>query len=125
MASKFLAPIYGEVMDNGDIKLTQSFQYYREGNKEDIITVPEGFESDWASIPQALQLFISKVGKHSKPAILHDYLCVMNHKDKSFISRKEADEVFLEAMKIKGVNLVKRYIMYAAVRVYAIFARIK
>lgn len=125
MASKFLAPIYGEVMDNGDIKLTQSFQYYREGNKEDIITVPEGFESDWASIPQALQLFISKVGKHSKPAILHDYLCVMNHKDKSFISRKKADEVFLEAMKIKGVNLVKRYIMYAAVRVYAIFARIK
>jgi hypothetical protein len=80
----------------------------------DVITVPEGFVTDLASIPQAFQGLISVNGRHRAPAILHDYLYSIRAFDGN---RKRCDDLFLEAMASVGVRWSQRWAMYLAVRV--------
>jgi len=83
------------------------------------IAVPNGFTTDFASIPRALQLFIPKMARHRAAAVVHDYLYSIKSRYKT--TRKEADQVFLEAMKASGVNWCTRHAMYRAVRVFGGF----
>ena len=85
-----------------------------------LIIVPAGFETDLASIPRIFQSLVPKVDKHMLPAIVHDYLC-----RKEDYKRKLADKIFLEAMRLKQVNPVRRRIMYWAVRIGAKLGRKK
>src|SRR5437764_1311818 len=39
-----------------------------------VITVPAGFVTDFASVPWYARWLISVLGRHSIPAIVHDYL---------------------------------------------------
>lgn len=79
---------------------------------EDVI-VPEGFETDFASVPQAAWWFCAPAaGNHAKPAVLHDYLCETSN------DQPGTDRLFLEAMKANGVSWFKRTAMYWAVRTY-------
>ena len=75
--------------------LEERLVYYSEKYDETII-VPEGFETDLASIPRPARLLIPKNDSHRAPAIVHDWLCrtARSHDD-----RKKADHIFLEAMK--------------------------
>lgn len=77
--------------------------------------VPEGVNTDFASIPRFFRRAISRTGRHGKAAVLHDYLC-----EYKITPRKEADKVFLDALKTLKVNPIKRRIMYAGVRSYSI-----
>ena len=85
-----------------------------------LIIVPAGFETDLASIPRIFQSLVPKVDRHMLPAIVHDYLCRLPD-----FKRRMADRVFLEAMKLKEVNPVRRRLMYWAVRIGAKFGRKK
>jgi len=77
------------------------------------ITVPAGFETDFASVPRAAWWFCAPAaGNHAKPAVLHDYLCVTSD------NQPHTDKLFLEAMAANGVGWLKRTVMYSAVRVY-------
>ncbi len=71
--------------------------------------------TDFASVPKGLRWLISRIGKQSKPSVLHDWLC-----DSYKVSRKEADKLFLEAMKTRKVGWLKRRTMYFGVRSYSI-----
>jgi len=76
--------------------------------------IPKGFKIDFASIPRPFWVFASPAtGLYRKPAAIHDYC----YKTK-IISRKEADDLFLENMKFMGVNVIKRNIIYWAVRIF-------
>lgn len=77
-----------------------------------LITVPEGFPTDLASIPRIFRFLIVKNGKHRAAAIVHDYLCTLGLD----FSRVLADKIFLEAMKLQGVPRIRRRLMYWAVR---------
>jgi hypothetical protein len=74
------------------------------------ITVPDGFVTDFASIPAPGRILISGHGHDRWAAVVHDYLYHTKH------NRKQADAVFLEALEVSGVNLIKRRLMYRAVR---------
>lgn len=78
----------------------------------EVITVPAGFDTDLASIPRIFHSVIPVNGKHRSPAIIHDYLYVVQDR-----SRSEADAIFLEAMESVGVRWTQRQTMYWAVRV--------
>jgi len=80
-------------------------------DSSDVITVPEGFMTDLASIPPVARWLIPKLGKHAQAAVLHDYLYTY----KPF-ERKKCDLIFLEAMKVLRVSFWKRHVMYRAVR---------
>ena len=77
------------------------------------ITVPVGFETDFASVPRiAWRICPPVAGAHAEPAVLHDYLCETSN------DQPAADKLFLEAMKVNGVGWLKRMLMFQAVRAY-------
>lgn len=91
-------------------KIMQSITY--EDDKYRII-VPSGFITDFASVPKIFWNIVPPVGKYAPAAVVHDWLYSTKK-----LSRKEADKIFLRAMKELGVSLWKRYIMYFAVRAF-------
>jgi hypothetical protein len=78
------------------------------------ILVPEGFVTDFASIPQAAQLVVTPFGRHAKAAVLHDWLYAVGEAGRKWF----ADQVFDDAMAELGVDAVKRRTMYEAVHLF-------
>ncbi len=96
--------------------LTRPFKY--ESGTLGWIQVPEGFVTDLASVPWFGRWAVSVDGDHTKAAIIHDWLYVTaSAEDFPNVTRRDADRVFLEALKVRGVPAWKRNLMYAAVRV--------
>jgi hypothetical protein len=111
--SSFTTPLVVTPMDNGrEWKLMQSFEYYRTDNEDDIIVVPAGFVTDFASVPRIFWNIFPPWGKYGKAAVLHDWLYSIEYKN----NRKLCDDIFYEAMKILGVGFTTRNIIYYAVR---------
>lgn len=79
----------------------------------EVITVPDNFATDLASVPKALWAIFPPFGHHAKAAVLHDYLYGQGTRP-----RKQCDEIFLEAMAAMGVSKTRRYLMYWAVRAF-------
>ena len=77
------------------------------------LTVPEGFETDYASVPRAFWRLAPPGGLYAAAATLHDYLYVNRIGE-----RKAADDLFLEAMEAAGVGWPQRSIIYRAVRMF-------
>lgn len=83
-------------------------------NSPYIVIVPRGFVTDFASIPQPLQLLrgrLSTTGRYGNAAVVHDYLYWRQD-----CTRSQADNILAIAMKDAGVSLLERKIIYEAVR---------
>lgn len=83
---------------------------YETLDGETIVIWP-GFVTDLASVPQIFRSLVPVNGRHRAPAILHDYLFVIQDRP-----RAEVDRLFLEAMEDAGVRWTQRQLMYRAVR---------
>lgn len=82
-----------------------------------VIDIPKGFITDLASVPRVLKNIVNSYGKnYTRGAVVHDYLYSVGYK--LGISRLEADNIFLEIMKERGVGFIKRQMMYRAVRLF-------
>lgn len=119
--SSFTQPLFVEVFDNGrKFKVIENFTYYREKNQDEVLCVPKGFITDFASIPRIFWNIYPPTGggtkrtSYGKCAVLHD----ASYQFKWY-SRKECDKLFLEAMKCMGVGYITRYIFYWCVRLFA------
>lgn len=77
------------------------------------IRVPAGFETDLASIPRWLWIFVPKFGPQNYPAVVHDWLYC---RESGSCSRFLADALFREAMKQEGVGPFRRWVMFTFVR---------
>jgi hypothetical protein len=77
-----------------------------------IITVPVGFQTDFASVPRFVPLIYALLGDTAhEPAVVHDWLYY------SAITTKEiSDKILLEAMGVLGVPAWRRYPIYWGVR---------
>ncbi len=75
------------------------------------IIIPEGFVTDYASIPRNLQGFLRSQDRYSRAALIHDYLYWSQ-----LCSREQSDNLFLIAMIESGVPWVQRKPIYEAVR---------
>lgn len=94
--------------------LRKKFSYHvGHKNSNDIIEVPVGFITDFASIPRIFWNIAPKWGRYGKSAIIHDYLYCTHER-----SRKEADDIFYEAMLVSKVPKWKAKIMYWCVRLF-------
>lgn len=89
------------------------FQYVASGSGDPIVvdevTLPR---SDLASVPLALTWFVSRHGRHTPAALVHDRLV---RSGSTYDERIRADDIFLEAMERSGVATVRRHVMWAAV----------
>lgn len=125
--SSFTTPLLVEFVGPDLWRLASPFEYhigsYPSNQK---VIVPVGYETDFGSIPRAFRWLLSPTGQWGKATVVHDYLCthkvVTTIEGERKVSRKEADDIFLEAMEILGVNRITRYTMYSAVRAYAVVA---
>lgn len=76
-----------------------------------VITVPAGFITDLASIPQFLWNILPPIGKYDRAAVLHDFLYRMGG-----VTKAQADGVLKEVMEFRQVAWATRWAIYAGVR---------
>ena len=118
-----------DMFDKDYYYTTEPFTYHiDEYPSNKIVTVPVGFLTDGASIPRALWFWASPIGRHAQAAILHDYLCeyltIQEDGHPVSITRKEADKIFKESLKILGVSNARANMMYGGVSAYRKVKRI-
>jgi len=127
--SSFTKPLRVEAVDSRTWKLLEEFDYFiGTEDSNEYVSVPKDYETDFATIPQVFWSVIPPWGKYGKAAVIHDFLCsdkyfwrkTENGVEKVECSRKQADDIFLEAVTVLGVDEITRTMMYAAVRAYAI-----
>ena len=110
--SRFLSKLFLEDNDGFPFTVMGVLSYESDRLKTTVV-VPPGFKTDLASIPQVLWNVLPPVGQYDRAAVIHDYL----YKFPGTVSRVDADAVLNEAMDVLGVGRVKRWIIYAGVRV--------
>lgn len=83
------------------------------------ILVPTGFITDLGSIPPFFRVFFSRNG--STAYILHDYM--YHHGGKIpqengwlELSRRHADRIMYQALRVAGIGVVSAYLQYLGVR---------
>ena len=103
-------------VDDQDWETLRALPYH--ATTEDF-EVPVHERTDFASVPRVFVWFIPRYGRYTKAAILHDYLCGIAV-PAGRISRIEADGIFRQAMRELGVPFLRRWIMWAAVRLGAL-----
>lgn len=81
------------------------------GRTREQITIPEGFVTDFASIPSDLQGLLRTQGSYSRAAVLHDFLYWSQQ-----CTREQSDNLFLIAMIESGVPYLTRATIYRGVR---------
>lgn len=117
MPSSFTKELVVIKQKNGKWKTFREFRYYVDyENSPDYIDVPEGFETDFASVPRGLWNIFPPDGLYTQAAVLHDYL--YHQRGNHTRTRKECDGIFLEAMGVLGTPWWKRHLMYRAVRLF-------
>lgn len=111
--SSFTALLIVMALPDGRLwRLMAPFAYHvRTYPSDDVITVPDGFETDFASVPRILWWLIPPTGRYGKACVVHDWLYVTKTRP-----RIESDAIFLEAMEVLGVPRWKRLLMWLAVR---------
>lgn len=96
------------------VEILKEFRYHvGDEASEDVIAVPPGFETDFASIPRGLWNLFPPLGPYTKAAVIHDWGYSKHDR-----SRLEYDQIFLEAMEVLGVPRLRRMAMYRAVRMF-------
>lgn len=79
----------------------------------DLIVVPAGFETDFASVPRLPLTFLLAGDTCHRAAVVHDWLYTPPQK----LTRAEADRVLCEAAAASGVPAWRRWLVWLGVRV--------
>ena len=112
--SGFTTKLDVEITDDGRRALLHSDLVYI-GPDGRGFSVPAGYLTDFATIPRPFWVFLPPWGNYGRAAILHDWLISCH-----IVPRKLADRIFFEAMTTTGVNPLVRWIMFIAVRSFAV-----
>ncbi len=123
--TSFRRPLILEYIDGKNWRLVEAF-IYEVGHlgSGEIITIPVGQETDFASIPPPISWLWPPAGaSYGKAAVVHDYLYrggVITLADGSACrpSRKQADEILKEGAQVLGCPAWKRQMIYRAVRLF-------
>lgn len=117
MRSEFLTPTPLVPYDDELWIVEHEIQYMSEIGG--LITIPEGYITDLASVPKPLWPILPPFGRHSGPAIVHDWIYGLRGQfTYPAKTRKECDQIFREAMLVKRVHAWKRNAMYWGVRAF-------
>lgn len=106
----FVSPLELEYIDGKNWRVIAAFDY-ESGVLGEIVMVPAGFVTDFASTPRALWWLLPPTGPWGKPSVIHDLL----YRTKGLATKDQADLVFLEAMTAIGVGQWTREIMFIGV----------
>jgi len=118
--SQFITELDIKPCDNECIWVLQKpLLYYssllKSLGKQPQVVVPEGFETDLASVPRLPFLYALWGGRAHREGVVHDYLYRKDSMPP--VGRSVADRVFLEAMDVRGKPWNVRWPMYLGVRI--------
>jgi len=101
-----------EQVDDAEFRVRQPFRYRtREGTTIEVSDATLGL-TDLASIPSVMAWFVSRRGRHTPAALVHDQLVT----DRTTLAdRAAADRTFLDAMEALGVPPVRSHVMWTGV----------
>jgi hypothetical protein len=106
---KFLTELDAKLIKDDKIwKLDSPLVY--ESDLLGLITVPEGFETDLASVPRVPFIYMMWGGKAHREGVIHDYLYRID--SKPLASFSQANGVFYEAMQTREKPVYVRYPMW-------------
>ena len=120
MKIKFLSKVSGDVFrldKRAHVRLDEPLVCQVD---DELVIVPAGFVSDFASIPRIFWTLIGSPADFPEPAVLHDYMCRVGEGLKRRglgyqYSWQEVHEIFRLALIEIGVNPVTTRIMWSAV----------
>lgn len=117
--SRFLDPLVVMLADpqandhTGQWQLIKPLRYESDRMGE-VVTVPFGFSTDFASVPRESVIAWGMFGGRAmRAAVVHDYLCRQR-----WYPRQKVDRVFLEAMQVDLLPFDKALPMYLAVAAF-------
>jgi len=113
--SEFTTELVTEQIGNSKFyRLLEGFEYHvGDYPSDEIIVVPKGFVTDFASTPTFLHWLIPPNGKYGKASVIHDY-CY----ETACYPKLRSDQIFLEGMEVLEVPKWKRESMYYGVVVF-------
>jgi len=106
--SKFLSALDGRSVDDKLWLLLSPLHY--ESDILGPIKVPLGFMTDFASVPRVPIAYMLFGDRAHRESVIHDYLYRTDSVPQATYS--QANNVFLEAMKVRGKGYFVRYAMY-------------
>lgn len=109
----FITHLKVELINNEGKKWRLLSDLIYEDTKHGIIIVPEGFETDFASVPRIPVVFELVGDRGHAAATLHDWLY-----HNGTLKRKEADAVLMQALRDTNVGKPRSVLMYAGVRAF-------
>lgn len=111
-----------ELRSDGRFGLRTRFGY-RDPRTGDLYVVPrfvDHFSTDGASVPTAFSWLVPRIDSGAPANVLHDALILRRRHRLEYIgpeiSRVDADRVFLAALGELGVPVIRRHLMWTAVR---------
>lgn len=111
-------PLQVEHVDGPTWELIREVTYYTKAGW--LCTVGPPFRFDFASVPRMLQWLYPPAGTKGNPygiaALIHDWLLTHRKIGGRSITRKEADDLFLEILLYLGCRKTLAYTMWLAVR---------
>lgn len=116
IADKFYGGKYEQLLEEFD---------YHVGSKESevVVHIPKGFITDFASVPRIFWNIMPPNDKYGKAAVVHDFLYSTNGRipemqfRKEDYTRKECDEILVEAMGVLDCGWLCRTTVYSGVRI--------
>jgi len=82
--------------DGYEWSVERGFTYVTNGG--DRISIPKGFRTDLASVPQIFQSIIPKTGLHNQPAVVHDFLYAKSRNGSTRFTKRQADKILREGI---------------------------
>lgn len=117
--SSFTQPLTVTKISARKWKVEREFEYHiGSEDSNEIITVPKGFMTDFASVPRLFWIILPPDGRYTQAAVLHDYILKIK-----LYSYSKSDRIMLEAMTVLKVSWWKRHLMYRALRIWHVFKK--
>src|SRR4051812_41087956 len=115
----FTGPVVVEEIDEPDAgrrwRVGEPLTY--DGHRERFV-IPAGFHTDFASVPRLFVWLVPRYGRYTKAVILHDYLWSKARRGE--VPFVDADGILRRTMRELGVAFLRRWLMWAAVRLASV-----
>jgi hypothetical protein len=112
--SKFITELQTRLLNDDTVWVLDKILVYDSDLLKCRIIVPEGFQTDFASVPKVPIAYMFFGNRAHREAVIHDYLYRTN--SIPVATRAQADGVFYEAMKLRGKSFFVRWCMWGGVR---------
>lgn len=114
-----------------DVSTNAKYNWYQV--REDVfysplnLIIPEGYVTDFSSVPRILWNIIPSHGLSMTSSVLHDYMYTsrplqdrfnLGPKARVDVERYIADRIFLENLQTSGMKKWQSWLMYLAVRLF-------